>query len=164
MTEPPPEPVSELEKELAECKDKYLRLLAESENARKRLQKERQELIQYALQNLVVDFLHPIDHFENALKFAEEANSPEVKHWAKGFEMLLDQFKDVLARNNVVAFESEGKHFDPHFHEAVETIETTEANPGTVLSESVRGYRMGERTIRPARVKVAKAPVKIKEE
>lgn len=156
--------LEKLQMEASEYKDKYLRLLAESENARKRLQKERQELIQYALQNLVVDFLSPIDHFENALKYAEESPSKEVQHWAKGFEMILAQFKDVLSNNNVNAFESEGKHFDPHFHEAVETIVTEEAKPGTVLSESVRGYRMGDRTIRPARVKVAKAPSQPKPE
>lgn len=163
---PPRQPVNvtmtdieleKLQKELSEYKDKYLRLLAESENARKRLQKERQELIQYALQNIIVDFLGPIDHLENALKFSQQ-NSEEVKLWAKGFEMILGQFKDVLTNNNVVPFDSIEQHFDPHFHEAVETVTTTEKAPGTVVSESLRGYRMGDKTIRPARVKVAKAP------
>ncbi len=163
--EPPRQPVAvtttdieleKLQKEASEYKDKYLRMLAESENARKRMQKERQELIQYALQNMIVDFLNPIDHMENALMFAEQSPSQEVQHWAKGFEMILGQFKDVLSNNNVTAFESQGKHFDPHFHEAVETVETAEAEPGTVVSETLRGYKMGDRTIRPARVKVAK--------
>lgn len=146
-----------LRREAAEYKDKYQRALAESENARKRLQKERQELVQYALQNAMVDILNPIDHLENALKFAQEA-SPDIKHWALGFQMILNQFKDVLASNGVVSFVSEGTHFDPHCHEAVETLVTKDYPPGTVISESLKGYKMGDRTIRPARVKVAKAP------
>lgn len=149
--------LEKLKSELSECKDKYLRLLAESENARKRLQKERVEMIQISLQNLIVDFLMPVDHLENALKFAQ-ATSDEVKHWASGFQMILGQFKDVLANNNVVPFDSEGQHFDPHYHEAVETVATKEVAPGTVVSESLRGYKMGDRIIRPARVTVARAP------
>jgi molecular chaperone GrpE len=153
----PPFEIEALKKELAECKDKYLRVLAESENARKRLQKEKQETIQYAIQNVIVDFLNPIDHMENALKFTQQM-SDEVKHWAIGFQMILSQFKDVLTNNGVAPFVSEGKPFDPHRHEAVETIETDTYPPGTVVEESLRGYIMGDKTIRPARVKVSKAP------
>jgi molecular chaperone GrpE len=147
--------VESLKSELNEYKDKYLRVLADSENARKRLQKERQELIQYALQNVIVDFLNPIDHMENALKFTQQA-SEEVKHWAVGFMMILNQFKDVLTNQGVFPFESEGTHFDPHSHEAIEMIETIDYPPGTIVSESLKGYKMGNRTIRPARVVVAK--------
>ena len=146
-----------LRRELADCKDKYLRVLAESENARKRLQKEKQETIQYALQNVIVDFLNPIDHMENALKFAQQM-SDDVKHWATGFQMILTQFKDVLTNNGVTPFVSEGKPFDPHRHEAIETIETDTCAPNTVVEESLKGYVMGDKTIRPARVKVSKAP------
>lgn len=146
-----------LRKELGECKDKYLRVLAETENARKRLQKEKQELLQYAIQNVIVDFLSPIDHFENALAFSQQA-SDEVKHWASGFQMILNQFKDVLVNNGVTPIKAEGSHFDPHLHEAIEMVMTEETAPGTVVAESLKGYKMGDRTIRPARVKVAKSP------
>ena len=152
-----------LKKELHEYKDKYLRTLAESENARKRLLKEKQELIQYATQNLIIDFLNPIDHMENALGFTEQANE-EVKHWAIGFQMILTQFKDVLTRQGVAPFISVGKHFDPHCHEAIETVATCECPPGTVIEESLKGYKMGDRVIRPARVKVSKAPTEKVEE
>lgn len=151
--------LDQLKNEAAEYKEKYIRLLAESENARKRLQKERQEMIQYALQNTIADFLAPIDHMENALKHAKQM-SEEVKHWAIGFEMILNQFKDVLSNNGVTPFNSQGLPFDPHNHEAVEMIETDEYPPGTVVTETVKGYTMGGRTIRPARVTVAKAPAK----
>ena len=149
--------LEQLKRDAAEYKDKYQRALAESENARKRLQKERQELIQYALQNVLAEFLGPIDHLENALQYADQA-SPDVKHWAQGFQMIANQFKDVLTNNGVSPFTSTGKHFDPHLHEAIETLITTEYAPGTIVSESLRGYKMGERTLRAARVKVAKAP------
>lgn len=146
-----------LQQDLGEYKDKYLRLLAETDNMRKRMQKERQELIQYAVQNLIVDFLTPIDQMENALKFAQQG-SEEVKHWATGFQMVLNQFKDVLLSSGVVSVDSKGVLFDPHLHEAIEMVETPHHPEGTVVEESMRGYKMGDKTIRPARVKVAKSP------
>lgn len=148
--------LQKLKSEVAEFKDKYLRVLAESENARKRLQKEKQEMIQYALQNVIVDFLNPIDHMENALKYTQQM-SEEVKHWAIGFQMILTQFKDVLTNNGVLAYDSEGKPFDPHFHEAVEAVASDAFPPNTVIDVSLKGYKMGDRIIRPARVKVSKA-------
>jgi len=163
---PPPSPktititdveLGKLKKDLQECQDKYLRSLAESENARKRLQKEKQEMIQYATQNIIVDFLHPIDHMENALKFTQQM-SDEVKHWAAGFQMILAQFKDILASNGVKPFVSEGQPFDPHRHEAIESVATEGFPPGIVIEESLRGYSMGDKIIRPSRVKVSKAP------
>jgi len=146
-----------LKESLKECQDKYLRLLAESENTRKRMQKERSELTKFALENVIVDFLHPLDSFEKALHFAEDM-SDEVKNWAVGFEMILAQFKQVLTNHGVVEYSSLGKHFDPHFHEALEMVETTEHEPGKIVEEDVCGYKMGERAIRVARVKVATSP------
>lgn len=146
-----------LRRECQDYKDKYLRTLAESENLRKRLQKERQELIQYAVQNIVIDVLNPLDHMEKALSYSD--NMPEeVKNWAVGFQMILTQFKDALAGHQIRPFDSKGHLFDPHFHEALEMIETDEYPPGTIIEESVKGYKIGDKTIRPARVKVAKAP------
>jgi molecular chaperone GrpE len=148
------EDLIQIKKEVSEYKDKYIRQLAEMENMRKRLQKERQEMVQYSVQNVIIDFLNPIDHFENALKFAEQA-SEDVKHWALGFQMILSQFKDVLANNGVSSFQSVGTLFDPNLHEAVEMVVSNDYLPGTVVSESVKGYKMGGKTIRPARVTVA---------
>lgn len=143
--------------EAAEYKDKYLRLLADSENMRKRLQKEKQEMTAYALQQLIADFLAPIDHMENALKYTEQM-SEEVKHWSLGFQMILTQFKDVLTTHGVQPFISQGTPFDPHLHEAVEIEASSNVPSGHVLMEFVRGYKMGEKIIRPARVKVSKSP------
>lgn len=155
--------LEKLQQEASDFKHKYLHLLADSENARKRLQKDRDEIVQYTIRGIILDFLHPIDHMENALKYTDEA-SDEVKHWATGFKMILSQFKDVLANNGVKPFDSIGKEFDPHLHDAVEMVETTEYDPETVVEESIRGYTVGGKTLRPARVKVSKAPTEEVEE
>jgi molecular chaperone GrpE len=148
--------IEQMRLQAAEYKDKYLRGLAESENSRKRMQKERQELVQYAIQNALADFLSPIDHLENALQFAHQA-APEVQHWAVGFQMILGQFKDALVANGVTTIESVGKPFDHNLHEAIEMVETDQFPAGIVIEETLRGYKIGERLLRPARVKVAKA-------
>jgi molecular chaperone GrpE len=153
-----PEETSKVENELKECKDKYLRLLAEMENMRKRIQKEKQENARFATENVISEFLSPLDNFENALKFAEQMPG-EIRNWALGFQMILNQFKEVLNTHGISAFTSEGMPFDPHKHEAVETEETETVPEGTILQEFVRGYKSGDRTIRPARVKVAKTPM-----
>lgn len=150
--EPTPLPIQE---EVTDYRDKYLRLLAEMENSRKRMQKEKMETMRFAIDNVLAEILIPIDSLENALKAATQM-SDEVRNWAMGFEMILSQFKDVLSQNGVTAFTSEGTLFDPHLHEAVETEESEEMTEGTITKEFVKGYRCGERIIRPARVKVAK--------
>jgi molecular chaperone GrpE len=146
--------VQRLQKELNETRDKYLRVLAEMENARKRAIKERQESCQQAAADVIIEFLKPLDNMENALNYTDKM-SPDVQNWATGFQMILTQFKDVLAANGVVAVPSKGQHFDPHMHEAIEILKTDEYPHGTVVEEFTKGYQMGTRTIRPARVKVA---------
>ena len=148
------QPVKEVEEDY---KNKYLHLLADSENTRKRLQKDKDEIVQYSLRSLLQDFLNPIDHMENALNFTGQA-SDDVQNWAKGFQMILMQFKDVLANNNVKPFESVGRPFDPHIHDAIEMKESTEYPPGVVMEETMKGYLIGDKTLRPARVVVSKAP------
>lgn len=147
--------IEKLRQEASEFKNKYLHTLADTENARKRLQKERDEIIHYTRRDLLLDFLSPIDHMENALKYTDEASN-EVKHWAAGFKMILNQFKDVLVNSGIRPIDSKGKPFDPHFHEAIEMVETTEHPPGIVVEENIRGYTIGEKVLRPARVKVSK--------
>src|SRR5262249_9544902 len=139
IREPKPAEVSDVEwerikKESSDYKDKYLRCIAEAENLRKRLHKERHDLTQIAIQGIIVDFLDPIDHLENALAFTNNM-SEEVKNWALGFKMILNQFKDVLAANDAHPFKSVGLPFDPHNHEAIETVETSEYPPGIVIEE-----------------------------
>ncbi len=145
------------EDELKEYKEKYLRLLAEIDNTRKRMQKEKQEMTRFAVDNVIAEILGPIDSLENALQFTK-ALSDEMRNWAQGFLMILGQFKDVLANHGVTAFHSEGMPFNPQMHHAIETEVTTEKPEGTILKEYIKGYRSGDHTIRPASVKVAVAP------
>jgi molecular chaperone GrpE len=96
---------------------------------------------------------------ENALKFTEKM-SDEVRNWAYGFQMILGQFKDALGAHGIVPFDSQGALFDPHWHHAIEREETEDVAEGTILQEFVKGYKSGDRAIRPAQVKVAVAPEK----
>ena len=146
-----------VEEELQEYKDKNLRLLAEIENTRKRLQKEKVEMTRFSVENVIAEFLIPMDNLENALGFAKNM-SEETANWARGFQMILNQFKDVVASNGITPFSAMGQSFDPHLHEAVEIDETTTEPDGTILQEYAKGYKSSTRTIRPAKVKVAKKP------
>lgn len=161
------EPIVELEEikeepPSDEFKNKYLRALADMENLRKRLQQEKQETIAYAIDNMLSEFLTPLDSFENALAFTENL-SPELKNWALGFKMIANQFKQVLENHGIRAYESIGKQFDPHFHEGIETIETDDYKDGSVISEVVKGYKRGDRILRVAKVKIAKKVSKVTE-
>ena len=147
-----PEPQTTQE-EVIDYKDKYFRLLAEMENSRKRMQKEKLEATRYAIDNLLAEIIAPMDNFQNALQFTEN-QPPEVKNWAMGFQMILGQFKEVLEQNGVTPFKSEGEMFDPFKHEAIESEENDDLPEGTIVKEYVRGYRAGDRIVRPARVKV----------
>jgi len=146
--------VEQLRKEAQDFKDKYLRSLAELENSRKRLAREKIESQSYAIQNVILDLLPPLDHFEQALAHAENAETT-ISGWAKGFEMILQQLKQVLSDHGVTPFDSVGELFDPHLHEAVETETRDDIPEGTVTFEFHKGYKLGSRIIRAARVRVA---------
>ncbi len=149
--------MEKIHEQLQEYKAKHLQQLAEMENLRKRMQKERGEMTRFAIENALSQLLAPLDSFENALQFAGKM-SDEIKNWAFGFQMILTQLKDVLENNNIQSYDSKGQLFDPHWHEAVEAEETEDHPEGTILEEFIKGYKCGERVLRPARVKVAKQP------
>ena len=104
-----------------------------------------------------MEFLMPIDNLENALKHTGNL-SEELKNWAYGFKMILNQFKEVLENQGIVPYDSIGKHFDPHLHEAMETIETDDFEEGIIIEEIVKGYKCNKKILRVARVKVSKKP------
>lgn len=147
--------LEELKKKGEEFEQKYWLLLAETENSRKRMVKERDGDRRYAVQGVILDLLHPIDQMEKALGHSDQA-SADVQNWAVGFKMILSQFKDALTSHSVHPFHAKGQKFDPHLHEAVEMVETDQVEPDTVVEELSQGYMIGEKVLRPARVKVAK--------
>ncbi len=148
-----------LKQQVKEEQEKYLRSLADMENSRKRMQKEKHDFTRFAVENVIGEFLSPLDNFENALSFVHQA-SEETQTWAKGFEMIITQFKDILSSHKVTPYPSEGAIFDPHLHEVLELEETDKHEDGLILQEFVKGYKCGDRILRPARVKVAKMPKK----
>lgn len=162
LTEQEAQSLPKTEQEIVDYKDKYFRLLAEMENLRKRLQKEKQEAVRFGIENVLVDILNPLDHLENALTFADQM-SDEIRNWAMGFQMILSQFKEILTQNGVSSFVSEGQLFDSSKHEVIEVEESDSIPEGIIIKEFLKGYRCGEHTIRPARVKIAKK-LTIKEE
>ncbi|GAB5411246.1 MAG: nucleotide exchange factor GrpE [Chlamydiales bacterium] len=155
LQEPTPE---DLEAQIKEYQNKYLGALAETENAKKRMQKEKLDSMQYAIDNIMGDLLLPLDNFEKALSFKEQM-SEEVRNWAMGFEMILSQLKESLESNGITPFDSVGKRFDPTLHEAVEVEEIEEGEENMIVKEFVRGYKSKERILRPAKVKVTKIKV-----
>ena len=144
-----------LRAEVAEQKDKYLRLYAEFDNARKRMERERIEFVKYANQELITDFLDILDDLERSVE-AARANHEDYDAFLKGIEMVMAHVYDLLRKNDVSPIDAKGKMFDPHCHEALLQEERDDVEEGTVVDELQKGYKLGDRVIRTNKVKVAK--------
>jgi molecular chaperone GrpE len=144
------------EKEAAEYKDKYLRALAESENARKRIRQQAEESARIQREGLLRDLLTIIDNLERAVAAARDGGNG--KPIVEGVEMVLRSMIDFLRSHGVTQLSALGQPFDPLLHEAVDSVETTQHEPNTVVDEFVRGYYIGDRLLRPARVAVSRLP------
>jgi len=141
--------------EVAEWKDKYVRLYAEFDNARKRMEREKGEFVKYANQELLADFLDILDDLERSIE-AARASHEDYAAFLKGIEMVMAHVYDLLKKNDVKPIESKGKMFDPHCHEALMQEERDDLEEGTVVEEFQKGYMLGNRVIRTNKVKVAK--------
>lgn len=139
--------------ELAEIRDRYLRLLADFDNYRKRAERERGELGRFALAEPVRDLLPVVDNLARAL-----AASGPVEDLRRGVEMTARQLAEVLRRYGVEEITAVGRPFDPHVHEAMATVESDEVDEPTVIEELQRGYLLRGRLLRPALVRVAIPP------
>ena len=144
------------DQEIADLKDKYLRALADTENIRKRMRQQSEDTVRLQRENLLRELLPITDNLERAVEAARGGGNG--KPIVEGVEMVLRSLLDLLRTNGVIPRESVGLPFDPQFHEAVDHVESGEHPPNTVISEFHRGYQVGERVLRPARVSVAKAP------
>ena len=155
-----PEEASGLAGELQKLKaerdsllDRLARTQAEFENARRRAAKEQQDFRDYAAADAIKALLPVIDSFERALQLRSEPAD-----FRNGVELIYKQLQDVLTKLGVRAIPAKGEPFDPRFHEAIEMVETNEAPDHHVLEELQRGYKVKDRLLRPAMVKVAKNP------
>jgi len=148
--------VKQKDAELSELNDRYLRLAAELDNARKRFERERQEAIAYANEQIIRELLPVIDNLERAVQHADE--DTDVKSLLEGVEITLRSFLATLERFGCKPFESVGKPFDPAYHEAIMQQETNDHPENTVVQEYQKGYVLNDRLLRPAMVVVAKQP------
>ena len=143
------------EKVVAEKRDLYDRLLrkqAEMENFRKRTQREKEELRQVAAEDLIRTLLPTLDGFERALRH-RDPHVPEAYY--QGLELIYRDLREALGRAGLTEIETAGQVFDPHWHQAVETVEAPGRREHEIVDEMQRGYRLRGKLLRPAIVKVA---------
>jgi molecular chaperone GrpE len=160
----PEERIAELEAQLAELNDQYLRKAADFENFRKRMNREKQDAIEYANQSLLSDLIPTLDDFDRALKSGESlagetpdaANQDQAaKSFYEGVAMIEKRFSSQLENKwGLKSFNSAGEPFDPNRHEAMLMDKSSSITEPTVIEEYFKGYTLKERVIRHAQVKV----------
>ena len=143
---------------IAELNDKLLRLHADFDNYRKRMAREASETRERAKIAVVTEFLPVYDFYNMAMKHA--ATSDDVNAIKQGMQMILNEFKRALDSFSIKEIPTEGKPFDPRFHEAAKTEANESVPEGTIIAQWKPGYMMGERLIRPAMVVVSSGPAK----
>jgi len=152
-------PAAELESELEKARalsasylDRAARIQAEFDNYRKRAAREQQDYREYALADALKSLLPILDSLDRALK----TNAASLEEYRSGIELIDKQFHDALARLGVQPVEAEGESFDPNLHQAVQMVDTDEAEDNRVIDELQRGYKLKDRLLRPAMVRVAR--------
>lgn len=146
------------ETEVKELKDSLARRQADFENYRKRMERERGETYNRVVADIAAKLLPVLDNLKRALETeasVEASESDEFRHFLSGVDLIYKQLAGVLDALGVKPVLSEGEQFNPHLHEAVVTEPTDDYEPDTVIQEIVRGFRLGDKLIRPALVKVA---------
>ncbi len=142
--------------------DQLLRHKAEFVNFQKRMNKENETTVQFAVRDLILDFLPELDNFDRALKLADD--SKDIDKFVEGIKLIEVQLFKVLGKYGVKSIETTGKAFDPSIHEAVMEEENNEMPHHTIIAEFQRGFMLKERVVRPAKVKVSKRTVEEGEE
>jgi len=153
--------VRELEGQLKESREATLRALADLDNARKRAQRDREEVVRYGLEKSLKDLLPVVDNLDRALDLGSRTGRWDGLE--EGVRMTRKLLEDTLARQGLKAFSALGQPFDPHLHEAMGHDDRPDLTPGTVSSEVLRGYRLHDRLVRPALVMVARPAAAVAE-
>ncbi len=144
----------ELKAKETEVNEKMLRMQAEVENIKKRLERDRLEFIKFSNEQILSELVPFIDDFQRAFAAADKSRDFDVLH--KGVEMILNHLLELLRSKGVSQIEAEGKPFDPAFHEAMLQVENDDYPDGTVVEELQKGYLLNGRVLRTAKVKVSK--------
>lgn len=147
--------IAELESALAEARDKHLRLAADFDNFKKRTRQEQSQTMQHASAELIHRLLPVLDDLQSVL---DHKPAGVDESWIKGLELSVRKLEEALGTHGLEPIDSVGAPFDPNLHEAVGHEESTEHPEDTVVSELRRGYRVRDRVVRPALVKVARRP------
>ena len=148
----------ELKEEAEKAKeywDKILRLQADFDNSRKRLEKEKQDFVKFANEGIILELLNILDDLERTVGLAESQHQ-DLSSFLKGVEMILAHLYEMLKEYGVKPIEAEGKIFDPHLHEAMMQVENKEIPEHTVVEEMQKGYMLNDRVIRTSKVRVSK--------
>lgn len=135
--------------------DRLLRLQADFENTRKRLEKEKQEFVKFANEGLIFELLNILDDLERAVELAQSQHQ-DLQTFLKGVGMILAHLYEMLKEYGLRPIEAEGKLFDPHYHEALMQIESKDLPEHTIVEVLQKGYLLNDRVIRTAKVKVSK--------
>lgn len=166
------EALAALQKDRDAYKEQFLRAVADFDNYRKRIERERRELSEYAAADVLRELLPIIDNFERALSaFAQGASAfakapadkpadkqPDIDTFRRGVELIHKQMLDLLRKRGVTPIDALGADFDPNVHQAVIHEPSEDHREGEVMEELQRGYKLGDRLLRPSMVKVAKRP------
>jgi len=152
------EEIERMAGQLVENRDKYVRLLADFDNFRRRAHKDRDDVIQYGHENLVKDLLSTVDNLDRAIEHAHQNEGGDLASLLQGVELVQRELYAVLAQHEVHVIDAAGKEFDPALHEAMAQVQDDTAPPNSVIEVLQKGYQLRDRLLRPSRVVIAKSP------
>lgn len=154
VVEEGPSELEQAQQEAKDARDEMLRMRAETDNLRKRLQKEKQECVQFANERLIKQLIPIFENLDRALK-APDTNVESLK---EGVKMTSDQAHALFKKENVEPIQAVGEPFDPSIHEVLSQMESNDHDENTVIEEFSKGYRMNGRVLLPSRVVTSKKP------
>jgi len=135
--------------------DRIIRMQADFENMRKRIEKEKQDFVRFANEGIIVELLNVMDDLERTVELAQTKHQ-DLAAFLKGVEMILAHLYEMLKEHGVKPIDAKGKIFDPNYHEALMQADDDKAAEHTILEELQKGYLLNDRVIRTAKVKVSK--------
>lgn len=142
-------------KEEIDYKAKYFYIAAEMDNYRKRIEREKENLIKFGNERILSDLLQVVDNFERTIEMLKHDQDPKIKNIVVGIDMVQKQFTDTLNKHGLTPVETMSKEFDPNFHEAVAQEYQEGAKPNHIIKEFQKGYILNGRLVRPAKVVVS---------
>ena len=145
-----------MEEERDSFKDKYYYIAAELENTRKRFERDKTNLVKFGNEKLISSLVGALDNLDLTLMAVAQEEDEKVKNICVGVQMVRDQFFETLKQNGLEVIETEGKNFDPKFHEAISQKEEKDVEPGRVIQEVQKGYVLNGRVVRASKVITSK--------